>query len=235
MASISFCLLSPIEIYQKIALLFIFGMNFGDYDLIEMYDKIVQLPIYISIILLIMALGFVVVFFGYQLTHFIIGLCGFLVMFSSSFLLLGGYWVHAFPIVILISILMGLIGSAFAIFFYKTGVFLLGVLGGFSLGMMVLPIVNNPLILLALGIIGGCLSFLVEKAVLIISTASIGSLVVVWGLVRILEYLQILSISSHFEPSYFRWVCLLSWLGLGILGCAVQYKYDTKKRKRKQK
>ncbi|MGC9054908.1 MAG: hypothetical protein ACP5KS_13615, partial [Candidatus Hydrogenedens sp.] len=81
------------------------------------------------------------------------------------------------------------------------------------------------------GIFGGVLSFLIEKIVIVVATSSIGSLIIVWAMVRLLELIGILSITTDFEPSYFRMVSMLTWFGLGLLGCAVQYKYLQLKRR----
>ncbi len=181
-----------------------------------------------------MLIGSLICFLGYRLIYLIIGLCGFIVVTSSSFLLLGGYTTHIFPFTIILSLFLGLIGGILAIFFYKSGVFLLGVIGGFSFGIITLPVINTPIILLLLGIAGGFLSLVVEKILIIIATASIGSLVIVWALVRLFEFIDILKITPDFEPSYFQMVCILTWLGLTLIGFAVQYKYSKVKiRKRK--
>ncbi len=213
-------------------------MSYYNYCLtkpVEIYQKILDFPIHVSAIFLIMLVGFLICFSGYRLVHFIIALCGFLIIFSSSFLLLGAYIIHSLTLILIISSLLGLLGGAFAVFLYKSGIFLLGVLGGFSFGVVVLSVMNNSIILILLGITGGILSLFIEKIVIVIATASIGSLVSVWAMVRLFEFSNILSITPDFEPSYFRIVCVLTWLGLGLLGCSVQYKYAqiTKQRKRK--
>ncbi len=81
---------------------------------------------------------------------------------------------------------------------------------------------------------GGIFSLFIEKIVIVIATASIGSLVSVWAMVRLFEFFDILSITPDFEPSYFRIVCVLTWLGLGLLGCSIQYKYTQIKQRKKK-
>jgi len=201
---LNFCLIKPVGIFQQI-------LNF---------------PIHLSTIFLVMLLGFLICFTGYRIVYWIIGLCGFCILSSSSFLLLEGYATHLFPLTIALSFFLGILGSLFAIFFYKSGIFLLGVIGGFSFGIVLLPVMNIPIILLISGILGGILSFVIEKIIIVVATSSIGSLIVVWAIVRLLELIGILSITPDFEPSYFRMISMLTWLGLGLLGCAIQYKYS---------
>lgn len=211
MSYFNFCLIKPADIFQQI-------MNS---------------PIHVSTIFFMIILGFLMCFAGYRLVYCIIGLCGFCIVSSASFLLWGGYAIQFFPLTIALSFFLGLLGSFLAIFFYRSGVFLLGVIGGFSFGIVLSPVISNPIILLTLGILGGVLSFVIEKIIIVVATSSIGALVVVWAMVRLLELIGILSITPDFEPSYFRMVSMLTWLGLGLLGCAVQYKYSkstTKKR-----
>lgn len=213
MSYYNYCLIKPVEIYQKIS-------NF---------------PLHTLTIFLIMLTGFVICFSGYRFVHWIIGLCGFLIVFSCSFLILEVYVINSLFLTLIVSCLLGLSGGAFAIFFYKSGIFLLGVLGGCSFGIVVLSVINNPVILILLGITGGIFSLFIEKIVVVISTSSVGSLVIVWAMVRLFEFLGILSITPEFEPSYFKMVCLLTWFVLGLLGCAVQYKYFQIKQQKRNK
>ncbi|MGC9053478.1 MAG: DUF4203 domain-containing protein, partial [Candidatus Hydrogenedens sp.] len=120
-----FCLIKPVDIYQQI-------LNY---------------PIHMSAILFIIVLGFLMCFTGYRLIYWIIGLLGFGILSSASFLFLGGYMMHFFPLTIALSLLLGIIGSLLAILFYKSGIFLLGMIGGFSFGIILLPVMNNPIIL----------------------------------------------------------------------------------------
>ncbi len=199
-----------------------------------MFQQIQNFPIHVSAILLIILVGLVICFAGYRVVYWIIGLCGFGIVSSGSFLLLGGYATHFFPLTIALSFFLGILGSLFAIFFYRSGIFLLGVVGGFSFGIVLLPVMGNPIILLLSGILGGILSFVIEKIIIVVATASIGSLIVVWAMLRFFELMGILSITPDFEPSYFRMLSMLTWLGLGLLGCAVQYKYSKSTHKKKK-
>ncbi len=209
-------------------------MNYLSFSLlrpVDIYQKVLQFPIDISAILLIMLVGLLICIAGYRLIYLTMGLCGFIILFSSSLLFLSALIPHLFPLILILSISLGIGGGVSAIFFYRSGIFLLGVLGGFSFGIVIIPVLNSPIIMILLGVAGGVLSLIVEKIALIISTASIGSLVFVWSLVRILEFIEVLSISPDFEPSYIRMVCMLTWFGFTLLGCAIQYKYIKKRRK----
>ncbi|HOV33093.1 MAG TPA: DUF4203 domain-containing protein [Candidatus Hydrogenedens sp.] len=173
---------------------------------------------------LIMCMGFLSCFFGYSLVYIIIGLCGFFTVAFSSLLSFGFFLIDLTPVVIVVSFVLGLLGVAIAVFFFKLGIFILGVLGGYALGLILLPVINNPLLLFLIGLAGGFLSFIVEKIVIITATAVIGSLVIVWSIVRLIELWGVIAITPEFEPSYIQMLCMLAWFGFTALGSAFQYK-----------
>jgi len=193
-------------------------------DLHLLQETLLNYPVHISVLFSVMCMGLLSCFLGYSLVYLIIGLCGFFVAASSSLLSFGTFLINLNTFVIIISFLLGLLGGAFAVFFFKIGIFILGVLGGYTIGLILLPVMNDPLLLFLMGVAGGLLSFVIEKVVIITATAAIGSLVIVWSIVRMTELLGIITITPEFEPSYIQMLCMLAWLGFTALGCASQYK-----------
>ncbi len=126
-------------------------MNYLSFSLlrpVDIYQKVLQFPIDISAILLIMLVGLLICIAGYHLIYLTIGLCGFIILFSSSLLFLSALIPHLFPLILILSISLGIGGGVSAIFFYRSGIFLLGVLGGFSFGIVIIPVLNSPIIMI---------------------------------------------------------------------------------------
>lgn len=193
-------------------------------DLHILQQTLLNYPVHIFIIFLLMCMGSLICFFGYTLVYVIIGLCGFFVVALSSLLSFGIFLISYTPIVIFVSFILGLLGVVIAVLSFKLGIFILGVLGGYVIGLILLPVINNPLLLFLMGLVGGLLSLVMEKPVIISATAAIGSLVIVWSIVRLIELWGIITITPEFEPSYIQMLCTLAWFGFTALGCAFQYK-----------
>ncbi|HOK09459.1 MAG TPA: DUF4203 domain-containing protein [Candidatus Hydrogenedens sp.] len=186
-----------------------------------------QLSPVLPILIAIWIIGFLCCFYGYRFLYFIIGACGFVTLFLTSWLLLNTLSPLPFLSIVVqlfISIIFGLVGVAISIFMYKVGVFLLGFLGAYIISFILTGLIDYSLLMVLIGCVGGVLSLVAERVVVVVATASVGSLMIVWAIVQFLEYGGIIHVGLSFEPSYVDMMSKLAWFGFSALGCSIQYK-----------
>ncbi|KDO32930.1 hypothetical protein SPRG_02623 [Saprolegnia parasitica CBS 223.65] len=136
-----------------------------------------------AIVLAIGAAGFVVGVFGYKLVKPVTFICGFGVagvfcqaVFSA---LIAG---KAVPIIAFI--LGGLIGGALSVYFYRAGVFIVGIFGGMALGFELAQVssagntVTIILVVVSALVVAGLVLYL-EKPVMIMASSFSGAAIVV--------------------------------------------------------
>lgn len=117
-------------------------------------------------------------FLGYRVLKFIIGLTGFLLAGAVAGTLAG--WVsegHALSMAIA-GCLGGLCGAMALFFLYKTGIFLVGLLGAIAVAHHVLLGQTEswaPLAVLAAGVVGGLVALVIERPIMTCATAAIGA------------------------------------------------------------
>lgn len=130
-------------------------------------------------LLLVAALGAVYCFVGYRALRLVLGLLGFLLAGPVAALIVGaisgGHGVAA-----LVAFLVGGFCGAMALaFLYKSGVFLLGMLGGAALAASAMPEPGelwHIAAVLGAGLLGGLLAVAIEQPVLRLATAALGAL-----------------------------------------------------------
>lgn len=130
----------------------------------------------------------------------------------------------------LMGIAGGLIGAALATSLYLMGIFLIGALLGGLLGGMLFSVFNTnpePIVLLALAIIGGFLSLVSQRFMIILATSFEGAWVIVASIALFATRgLYPTNVKSFFysgeAPSYAITLC---WLILGTAGFIVQHKF----------
>jgi len=141
-----------------------------------------MLPVIMGIQL---ALGILLWFLGYRIFKSVLGFYGFLIGAA-----LGGGLASVLGagqlIAVIAAVVVGLVCAVLAVSLYFVGVFLagaaLGVFAGISLSGALKGVPLLTLILaVALGVIGGLLALLLQKLIIILSTASIGSAEIVLG------------------------------------------------------
>ncbi len=168
----------------------------GDsFPLSQYYDKVKETTDSISsshfhaIFLLIALLFLVVTFFGYRLFKLVISLLGFGIGALLGTLLMGainrGKETPISGTVVWIAIVVfGLLGAFLAFKIYKLGVFLSGAVGGYWLGGLLLPFINEHITTLnestqkvvpfIIAAVVGILTMLLVKPLLVIVTSAVG-------------------------------------------------------------
>lgn len=171
--------------------------------------------------------GLVQCFWGYRLFRIVIGIVGFAIGAVLGWALglsfIGEQWGA-----ILGAILGGVIGAALLSALYFLGVFVMGGLLGAMLGasvMGVLGLDQIPLVLLILGIIGGIIALIFQRAMIILATAFSGSWSVVTGIAYFLGggYVWSSLPEGMRGVSWQTVAVLFGWVALGIIGSVVQF------------
>ncbi len=178
----------------------------------------------LGLLVVLLLMGILICFSGYRFLYLILGVSGFLVAFLSAILVFGAIPDISIEWVITIAIVFGMVGVGVSLFLFKSGIFMLGVIGGVSISIILMPIVDTPLAVILFGIIGGICGLIVEKPIIIFSTASLGGILIFWSAIHLAELLNWVRISSDFDPTYFHLISGLTWLGLTILGMAIQFR-----------
>ena len=178
-------------------------------------------------------IGLLNCFFGYRLFKIILGIWGFIagaiLGAGIATTLSGELWVA-----ILAGLVGGILGAVLFVLLYFVGIFLLGAGLGFLLGVAIASTFNlgGPtqwIIAGVLAIVGGIVAVIVQKFMIILSTAFGGAAMTVGGiytlaggqLIRSIEDLP--ATMARRSVIAANWLLLLFWLLLGIVGVVVQY------------
>jgi hypothetical protein len=122
--------------------------------------------------------------------------------------------------------------------FYFVGVFLLGAIGGWHIGLLLAGVIGTDLLLvipIAMAVIGGILACFFQEVIIIISTAFVGA----WSVVSGAFYFfgsGIIPVDLFDDPFRIvenlretRPVTVLTWLVLGLAGVIYQFKCPKRK------
>ena len=174
----------------------------------------------------VVAVGTLYCFLGYRTLRFVIGLTGFLLAGGVAGAI--AVWLSkGHEIATLISFVVGGICGAFALFFlYKTGVFILGLLGAALVANNVLENTGDawvPLAVMGVGVIGGLIALILEKPVMLVATSVLGAWLLVSAGAFFIEGGEDLEIIREtLRSDDTRLIMLGSWLGLSIIGIISQ-------------
>jgi len=166
-------------------------------------------------------------FLGYRTLRFVIALTGFILAGGVAFVIAA--WLSAGHTIAatLVGIAGGICGSVALTFLYRAGVFGLGLLAfGLIASNALADRQENWVIAAVFGIAlaGGLLAVLIERPVVTLATAAIGSWLVVAGVAFFLlgpEVLDKLRDTSKFEEE--RLVVVGSWAVLALTGIIAQF------------
>jgi hypothetical protein len=191
--------------------------------------------------LLSIGLGVVYCFFGYRFFKVILAILGFIsgayMAAAIGFNLLGR---EQAVLVILAGLAGGVIGAVLVVVFYFIGIFLLGAWLGSLLGILLTGGGESTLeiaIILVLALIGGVVALMLQKLMIVISTALSGSWAIVSGALQLVggglgpvRPFQYHPNLRALRPMGARgYVMLLCWVLIGIAGMVVQYRITTEK------
>lgn len=171
--------------------------------------------------------GLLYCFFGYPLFRLILGLTGFLVAGTVAALLVawlsGGYVVG-----MLIALGLGGLCGAMALFWlYRTGVFLVGVLGAALAAQNILggrPEPWVPYAIFGVSVAGGLLALFLERPMMTLATAAIGASLAVWAMALLILATGIETpLSDPARSAYVPWILAGCWMALAFAGAIIQF------------
>ena len=179
-----------------------------------------------GLVAIAVSVGTLYCFLGYRTAKFVIGMTGFLIAGVVASLVVG-VLTEGHLISIGVGALIGGASGAMALFFlYRTGVFLLGLLGTTLAAYNVLterPETWIPFAILGLGVLGGLIALLIERPVVTLATAAIGAWLVVSGVAYFLLGSTFLGDYGETLESNEATVLLVAWGLLACLGVFAQF------------
>jgi len=176
-------------------------------------------------------IGLVYCFFGYRIFKIILAIFGFAIGAPLSASIAYGASGGEEIIVIIAAIIGGIVCAGLMVFLYFIGVFLLGAGIGCLLGIIFAQAVSfypPPVFLLIIAVIGGILTLVFQKLMIIITTSFGGSWSIVTGIFYFsgrefnpIWYFQDLDRLKYYGNQFY--IMLLLWIIIGLAGVLVQY------------
>jgi hypothetical protein len=184
------------------------------------------------------AWGLIQCLFGYRLFRWMLALTGFAMGAVAGGA--AGFQLHGTIGAVIGGLVLGLLGAVMMVVLYFVGVFAMGVMLGALAGLLIAGPETGFGIAAAvvLGLIGGILAVVIQKLLIILSTAMVGSYLVILAAIHFafggLD-LQRLSNDTTYISDMIRQrpAILAFWLGLALVGVIVQYLSSPKKHARK--
>jgi hypothetical protein len=179
---------------------------------------------------LVVAVGLLTCFLGYRLLKITLGLMGFMAGASGGWALGMSLEPGNSGIAFGCAVIGAVIGAVLYLWLFYVGVFLLGASAGAIVGAALFNAAGSqpqPIPLLAVALVFGVLALVMQKFMIIVSTAFLGSYLVMAGLFHLVPGLQNHSPLwfHHAQPgSAGRWgyVALVFWLILGLAAVRFQ-------------
>jgi len=185
--------------------------------------------------------GILSCFFGYRLFKVILGFWGFIIGFILTRFIFAQYvGTNDNTILLIAGLVGGVVGIFLFISLFKVGIFALGAMFGYTLVMMFVSagkLQPDPIILILAAILGGILALLLQRPMIILSTAFGGAFLVVFGVAYFLN-LPMKLIDLLENPELIQmgniqlYLLFISWLILSFFGASLQFKVTGKARKK---
>jgi uncharacterized protein DUF4203 len=181
---------------------------------------------------LAVAVGLLICFLGYRLLKLTLGVMGFIIGAT-------GGWAAGLSlaqsnngIALLCAVIGGVIGAVLCIWLFFLGIFLLGASAGTIVATALFHAAGNqpqPILVLVLAVVFGLIALVLQKLMIIVSTAFSGSYLVIAGLSHLLAGGQNVSPLwfdqlQHGSTGILGYVALVFWLVLALAGGSFQYK-----------
>ena len=193
------------------------------------------------IALVSIGLGVVYCFFGYRIFRIILGILGFIGGASVAAAVAFDIFGREQVVLIVAGLVGGIIGAVLMVVLYFIGIFLLGAWLGSLLGVLLTSGGESTVatvIILVLAVIGGIVALMLQKLMIILSTALSGAWAIVSGVFHLVGGAPGPVQAFQYQPNLralrpmgaWGYVMLLCWILLGIAGMVVQYKI-TRERK----
>ena len=179
---------------------------------------------------LAVAVGILICFWGHRLLKLTSGVMGFI---AGA----GGGWTVGLSLAtgndgigFACAVIGGVIGAALCLWLFFLGIFLLGASAGAILATALFSAAGNQpqaILLVVFAIVFGVIALLMQKLMIVVSTALSGAYLVAAGLLHLLTGAHDASVLwfDHLQPGstgILGYVALVFWLGLGLAGGSFQ-------------
>ena len=180
---------------------------------------------------LAVAVGILICFWGYRLLKVTFGAMGFIVGATGGWAVGLSLAPGNNGIALACAAIGGVIGAGLCIWLFFLGIFLLGASAGAIVATVLFSAAGNQpqqILVLVFAIVFGVIALVMQKLMIIVSTAFSGSYLVTAGLFHFLTGAQDSSAPwfDHLQPGstgILGYVALVFWLVLGLAGGSCQY------------
>jgi hypothetical protein len=181
---------------------------------------------------LVVAVGLLTCFLGYRLLKMTLGIMGFIAGASAGGALGSSLEPGNSGIALVCAVIGAVIGAVLYIWLFYLGIFLLGASAGAVVAAALFNAAGNqpqPGFLLGIATVFGVLALVFRKFMIIVSTAFLGSYLVMAGLFHLVPGLQNQSPLwfNHAQPGSggsLGYIALAVWLILGMAGMSFQHR-----------
>jgi hypothetical protein len=178
------------------------------------------------------AVGLLNCFFGYRIFKFMVGLFGFALGAFAGALIAGAVTDGQLLWVALAALIGGMLGAGLMLLFYFVGVFVAGAAVGAVLVGAIgagLDVTMPPVVVIIVAIVVGIIALILQRVVIILSTAFSGAWAAVMGGVWLAVGRDLSLVDLVGRPNAWQQadvpvaVVLIAWVVLGIVGTVVQF------------
>ena len=183
------------------------------------------------------AAGILICFWGYRILKITLGIMGFIGGASGGWAVGLSLASGNNGVALVCAVIGGVIGAVLCVWLFFLGIFLLGASAGAIVGAAFFHAAHQqpqPILLLVLAVVFGVIALVMQKFMIIVSTAFSGSYLVIAGIFHLFKG------SHHFSPLWFErvesgsagvqdYLVLALWLVVGLAGMMFQYSGSRKR------
>jgi hypothetical protein len=178
------------------------------------------------------AVGLLICFCGYRMLKLTLGIMGFMTAAAGGWTLGLSLAPNNSLTALICALIAGVIGAVLCIWLFFVGVFLLGASAGAIVAAAFFNAAGSQpqaMLLLVFAVVFGLVALVMQKFMIITSTAFSGSYLVIAGTLHLLAHVPDGSLLwfDRLQPQsvgLFGYVVLAFWIGLGLVGISFQYR-----------
>lgn len=180
--------------------------------------------------LLAIAVGVLGCFFGYRILKVMLGVMGFIAGAAGGWQAGLAFAPGNTGVAAIVALICGIIGAVLCIWLFFLGIFLLGASSGAIVANALFGTGTSqpqPLIILGFAIVFGIVAILIQKFMIILSTAFSGAYLIAAGVLHFMAGTKDpFSLGGSFLGASGRtgYIGLACWIILGLVGVSVQYR-----------
>jgi len=185
---------------------------------------------------LAVAAGMLICFCGFRILKLTLGIMGFMAAAGAGWNLGLSWAPNNSGVALICALVAGVIGAVLCVWLFFLGIFLLGASAGAIVAAAFFNASGNqlqPILLVVFALIFGVLALVMQKFMIIASTAFSGSYLVIAGVLPLLKHAPDGSLLwfDRLQPhsgGTLGYVALAFWIALGLAGVSFQYRRSEK-------